>query len=445
LSPRRFARPLVLLPAALLGLVLLPGCEDSYNESRIFPVRTDPVIFTEKVNDLLTALGELTDPDRPGQLPLMRLKQLDDRRNPFHLSLDELPYSDTESRQKREQELKGRREKIRSSFFDPADLSAEQRKELQDILNEAFGTPAKPAFNAQLAKVPAGQVQTLRLDEETLREGGRLYRLHCMQCHGLTGDGRGPTSQWVNPHPRDYRPGWYKFQSTDQADESGAERRPRRDDLFRTIYQGVEGTTMPAHNLLPDPQIDAMVSYVIFLSIRGQTELSALAKLAKNEANLRPYLFGKGKKSGRLRSIVAEWADAQSEALLIKVGPYKEPTEPQARDAWLKASVQRGHTLYVANCGTCHKDYGRQADYKLDTVGWGILVRPANLTTGVYRGGRRPIDLYWRIHSGINGSGMAKQAQPAGPLSPDEIWDVVNFLQTLPYPAMREQYGFKLN
>ena len=39
---------------------------------------------------------------------------------------------------------------------------------------------------------------------------------------------------------------------------------------------------------------------------------------------------------------------------------------------------------------------------------WGTLVRPMNLTTGVYRGGRRPIDLYWRIKGGIEPSGMPK-------------------------------------
>ncbi len=442
LSTRRFVRPLALLPAALLGLALLPGCEDHYSESRIFPVRTDPVIYFHKVTELGVLVGELPEPDRPGQLPLRRLKGLDDRRNPFHLQLDDAAHGETDA--KHEEELRKKREQLRACFFDPADLSTEQRDELQKILNEAFGTPANPKFNANYANVPAAHVKALRLEDDMLREGGRLYRLHCMQCHGLTGDGRGPTAQWVNPHPRDYRPGKYKFQSVEQLSAQGAERPPRREDLFRTIYQGVEGTTMPAHNLFPDEQIEAMVSYVIFLSIRGRAELSALDRLAKKEGRIEDYLRGKvaGGTARNIKNITKEWVESQSSERIIPVGQYKEPTEPEARKEWLRTSVQRGYDLFQANCGTCHKDYGRQADYKVDNAGWGILVRAANLTTGVYRGGRRPIDLYWRIHSGINGSGMAKLGDV---MTSDQIWDVVNFLQTLPYPAMRLERGVKVN
>ena len=37
---------------------------------------------------------------------------------------------------------------------------------------------------------------------------------------------------------------------------------------------------------------------------------------------------------------------------------------------------------------------------------WGNPLRPANLNRGVYKGGRRPIDIYWRISKGINGAKM---------------------------------------
>ena len=58
-----------------------------------------------------------------------------------------------------------------------------------------------------------------------------------------------------------------------------------------------------------------------------------------------------------------------------------------------------------------------------------------DLTRAVYRGGRRPLDFYYRIHSGINGSGMLKQGKN---LTPEQIWDVVNFVRALPYPEMRK-------
>ena len=55
-----------------------------------------------------------------------------------------------------------------------------------------------------------------------------------------------------------------------------------------------------------------------------------------------------------------------------------------------------------------------------------------NVTTGVYRGGRRPIDIYWRVKGGIDPSGMPK----TGLQNDKDIWDVVNFVQALPYPQM---------
>jgi mono/diheme cytochrome c family protein len=59
----------------------------------------------------------------------------------------------------------------------------------------------------------------------------------------------------------------------------------------------------------------------------------------------------------------------------------------------------------------------------------------------VYRGGRRPVDLYYRLDSGINGSNM-----PASGLKPDEIWDVINFLQVLPYPrVLRTDYKINVH
>ena len=56
---------------------------------------------------------------------------------------------------------------------------------------------------------------------------------------------------------------------------------------------------------------------------------------------------------------------------------------------------------------------------------WGQPLRPANLVEGTYKGGQRPIDLYWRLAKGING---AKMPAHAGILTDDQIWDVVNFV-----------------
>src|SRR4029077_16547881 len=61
---------------------------------------------------------------------------------------------------------------------------------------------------------------------------------------------------------------------------------------------------------------------------------------------------------------------------------------------------------------------------------WGNPLRPANLNRPVYKGGRRPIDLYWRIAKGINGAQMPGH-YPA--INEKQIWDLVNFVLALPY------------
>ena len=70
----------------------------------------------------------------------------------------------------------------------------------------------------------------------------------------------------MNPYPRDYRQGAFKFKSTARADK------PTTDDLRRILRDGIAGTAMPSFLLLPDDEIDALIEYVKYLSYRGQTE-----------------------------------------------------------------------------------------------------------------------------------------------------------------------------
>jgi len=60
--------------------------------------------------------------------------------------------------------------------------------------------------------------------------------------------------------------GKFKFKST-------AQRRPPTDDDLRQILKhGIAGTAMPAFKLLNDDELDALVDYVKYLSIRGNFE-----------------------------------------------------------------------------------------------------------------------------------------------------------------------------
>jgi mono/diheme cytochrome c family protein len=247
------ARPAPYLVALTLAAALLPGCQNNYSEAMVYPIRTDPILGE------LNKTTEYDDPDRPGQLPIFTVKDFDDDRNPFY-----------PQRQALLDNPKNR---------DVSRLDPKLKQELEDVLRWVFGTPAMPKVDVEYAGLDdraAKARKELVLSGDVLAEGSRLYRQHCLHCHGLTGDGRGPTSKWVNPHPRDYRQGLFKFTSVDQTEKT---LRPRREDLLRVLHQGIEGTAMPAFNLLPEPELEALVSYVIHLSLRGYAEYEVLSEM----------------------------------------------------------------------------------------------------------------------------------------------------------------------
>jgi hypothetical protein len=58
-------------------------------------------------------------------------------------------------------------------------------------------------------------------------------------------------------------------------------------------------------------------------------------------------------------------------------------------------------------------------------------IQPRNLRINTYRGGRRPIDLYRRIYTGINGTPMPES--PRTNFTTDEIWHLVHYIKSLPF------------
>jgi mono/diheme cytochrome c family protein len=313
------------------------------------------------------------------------------------------------------------------------------RTTLGRALEEVFGTPRGPTVSSQGNDTAASQLESLKLNPALLAQGSVLYRRFCLQCHGITGDGRGPTGPWVHPHPRDYRQGIFKFISTQNPETQLSTGKPSRDDLRRVLTTGVEGTSMPSFALLGDDALEALISYVMHLSIRGEVELTLCKDLLK-DTTFKPDSETLLDEARVLTAeYVKNWFDANRENWTIKPVKNKKPESETER----QESIKRGYRLFIGaqgGCVKCHIDFGRQVPFKADD--WGTPVRPANLTNNLYRGGRRPIDVYWRIRAGIAPAGMPAGAALMKPASGEgdeldaQIWDVVNFVQALPYPAM---------
>ena len=354
-------------------------------------------------------------------------------------------------------------------------LTPEQERQVATVLLAMFGTPDDPVALPETGLDEA----KLRLASGPVRSDivGRkngLYREHCAHCHGVTGDGMGPTAAFLNPYPRDYRPGVFKFKSTERADK------PTHADLLRILRNGIAGTSMPSFALLSEPQIDALVEYVKYLSIRGETELSlmrAYFELDDDAEGILPetreFLVDE-----TLTPIAEKWKSAAAAQIVV-------PDMPADID--LAESIAKGKELFYgdkANCVKCHgvtglgdgqaNDYddwskaiveinkeikgglakagetstsGMSAEDAAEhrkQVAWlgrfshvvdgdALVPRtipPRNLRLGVYRGGRRPLDLYYRIHAGINGAPMPAAK---GTVPPEDIWHIVNYIRSLPY------------
>lgn len=341
------------------------------------------------------------------------------------------------------------------------EITAEQRDQIATVLYAMFGTPDSPdnpweregthvsllaeqGFNVDLLRMAAGPVGS---DEQGNTTG--LYRLHCAHCHGITGDGRGPTAAFLNPYPRDYRQGVFKAKSTELA------AKPTHADLKRTLIEGFPGTAMPSFKLLKDIELEALVEYVKYLTVRGETEIELIFLTSdEGEVPTDPAV------------LVDEILKPRVEAWKIAEEKIVHPVTPQsfASESEKLASIERGRKSFYSetggNCASCHGNLAlgdgqtnlydmwnepiANPELEADFLAVGALpprhLRPRNLRQGVYRFGRRPIDIYRRIYVGIAGAQMPaatlKTSDDGPGVSEQDIWDIVNYVQSLPYEPL---------
>lgn len=354
-------------------------------------------------------------------------------------------------------------------------------EDVQHVLLALFGTADQPVLPESLlpgiltldnVKRAAGKVYS---DEQDVHFG--LYRNNCIRCHGASGDGHGPAARLLSPYPRDYRLGKFKFKSTEQGVK------PTKEDLSRTILHGIPGTSMPSFSLLPAEDIDALTDYVIYLSVRGETQRELL-RMVSHKLD-----YGRGDRlldSNWQQSDPSRYEQQLGELSKVAVDFFEQwrvdspppPIRPISMPIWEESSVDvskrsgqltdsiaRGRQLFrssVASCSKCHGEDGSGSnaprDFDLWTKDWSISagldpenrmqikpmlaagalkperLYPRNLQHGVFRGGSRPEDIYLRITRGIEGTSMPAAAmQPQVPqgLTSDQIWDLVNYVLSL--------------
>jgi mono/diheme cytochrome c family protein len=378
------------------------------------------------------------------------------------------------------------------------------QKAIANILGAMFGTPDQPfalpeaGLDQRKLTMAAGPVWS---DAEGGKHG--LYRRHCAHCHGISGDGLGPTAAILNPYPRDYRSGIFKFKGTYTAAQ------PTDDDLRRIIHDGIPNTAMPSFALLPPDERDALLEYVKYLSIRGQME-TALVNYVFDEGlepedELDPAADAELKDiivNDLLASVMEGWNSAAEQVIV----PEESAIPPADRTPeQIAESAAKGRELFYSatkgNCVKCHGPTGlgdgQQDDYdnwnkanvqfiadtdslvaeiqdlkqglaelmgdertaaeeelsqkSLELANRRQLIAhmlpprnaiPRNLRDGMYRGGRRPLDIFWRVSAGIAGTPMPASgpasAGAQGTLTQEEIWQIVDYVHSLPYERVNQ-------
>lgn len=352
--------------------------------------------------------------------------------------------------------------------------------DVSSVVDELFGTPAAPVWPAERMANDA-QRDLVSLDRLNQAAGGvtsdqadahtGLYQEHCVICHGISGSGAGPASRFQLPYPRDFRAGVFKWKSTDR------NHKPTREDLGRLLIHGIPGAPMPSFAIVEPSERDALVDYVIYLSVRGEVERELLAlaiddldydttppdedlrlTLVTQKANSESLTEGQETIGRVIQKTVQAWVDAESPAV---------PPRPDLGPGELAESIDRGREIFhgkIANCVGCHGEGGRGGLPTLDYDDWtkdfttrigitpddrdavkpfrkaGALpprqIDPRVLAGGVLRGGKEPETIYRRIHHGIAGTPMpsleiSDSVAPQMGLKPDQAWDLVAYVLSL--------------
>ena len=336
-------------------------------------------------------------------------------------------------------------------------------QDVTTIVESLFGSPEKPIWPSDLLTDPLAKklVSNARIRRAagpvfSDREGNNfgLFNKHCVNCHGVSGSGTGPASVFQDPYPRDFRVGIFKWKHTQRR------AKPTRDGVATTIHAGVRGTAMPSFSNLSELEWSCLTDYVIFLSVRGETERNLLAAcvddLGYDGAEASPRLSESDQLVAEtLQSVVDSWIQANSHVVSV----------PDETDNDV-ASVERGKSIFhgqIANCVGCHGTAGNGNVVMMDYDDWakeyssriGLTptdreamepfrdagahrprkIKPRRLDDGVFRGGSDSVTLYRRISEGIAGTPMpsiqiSEQESTTG-LSVKQTWDLVHYVQSL--------------
>jgi len=200
-------------------------------------------------------------------------------------------------------------------------------------------------------------------------EGKRVYEKYCSWCHGKDGAGEGPAAPFLNPPPRDFTYGLYKWKSTPFSEITPSDsdfRKMITGAYHGAVGGGLKGTAMPGwQKRLSKKEIQYVIAYI--------KDFAGLLQPEEREIDT---------------SVVSRISG--------------------------KGLQRRGRELFKDNCAPCHGLKGRGDGEKKLKDDFGARTWPRNLTKPwTFRAGSTPEAIYTRITLGIPGTQMPSFADPA--------------------------------
>ncbi|MBI3754395.1 MAG: c-type cytochrome, partial [Deltaproteobacteria bacterium] len=227
----------------------------------------------------------------------------------------------------------------------------------------------------------------LQKTPEAVEKGKLIYFKRCSFCHGLKGDGDGPAAEFLDPRPRDFTTGTYKFRTTQSGEL------PTDEDLFRTISRGLTGTAM-------------------------QTFDGDKIKNGLTEEERWQVIY-------YIQTFAPEFSKSD-------LDPYKKVLPPPSKKiSYSEDSVAKGKEIFKkTKCWECHGMGGKGdgvKEFRKDD--WGFPIRIRNVTQPwKIKAGAEPEDIFTRFSTGINGTPMPSFIDS---LKEEERWHLANFIKSL--------------
>lgn len=238
---------------------------------------------------------------------------------------------------------------------------------------------------------------------EALNSGKTTYTEYCMPCHGVNGDGKGPSAKGLQIPPRNLKLGMYKFGRVVPGEL------PHDEDFYKILKEGLEGTAMLPWKDLSPVQLFNLVQY--------------------------------------MKTFAPEQWEGKERKLGVTIVPTRDPFKDDKAGA-----IERGKAVYhiVARCWLCHRAYVSHAEYsklnekingkpetefntemyrlKLQPNDYDSASVPPEFTYDPIRSAKNLEELYVRISAGVAGTSMPSWK---GTLPDEDIWAVTYYVKYL--------------